>query len=52
VLPPFSRRDRAIMPEGTTVIEAGDEVFFIAATGDIRAVMSELRAAWKTTTSA
>lgn len=37
------RRDRAIMPEGTTVIEAGDEVFFIAATGDIRAVMSELR---------
>ncbi len=37
------RRDRAIMPEGNTVIEAGDEVFFIAATGDIRAVMSELR---------
>lgn len=37
------RRDRPIMPEGNTVIEAGDEVFFIAATGDIRAVMSELR---------
>lgn len=37
------RRDRAIMPEGSTVIEAGDEVFFIAATRDIRAVMSELR---------
>jgi trk system potassium uptake protein TrkA len=37
------RRDRPIAPEGTTVIEAGDEVFFLAATSDIRAVMSELR---------
>ena len=37
------RRNRAIMPEGHTVIEADDEVFFIAATKDIRAVMSELR---------
>jgi len=37
------RRDRAIMPEGSTVIEADDEVFFIAAKSDIRAVMSELR---------
>jgi len=37
------RRDRAILPEGHTVIEADDEVFFIAATKDIRAVMSELR---------
>ncbi len=37
------RRDRPIIPEGDTVIEAGDEVFFIAATGDIRAVMGELR---------
>ncbi|MYM63751.1 Trk system potassium transporter TrkA [Pseudomaricurvus sp. HS19] len=37
------RRDRAITPEGTTVIEADDEVFFIAAKSDIRAVMSELR---------
>lgn len=37
------RRDRPIAPEGNTVIEAGDEVFFLAATGDIRAVMSELR---------
>lgn len=37
------RRDRPIIPEGSTVIEAGDEVFFIAATRDIRAVMSELR---------
>jgi trk system potassium uptake protein TrkA len=37
------RRGKAINPEGHTVIEADDEVFFIAATKDIRAVMSELR---------
>lgn len=37
------RRGKAIMPQGTTVIEADDEVFFIAAKNDIRAVMSELR---------
>lgn len=37
------RNNRAIIPEGTTVIEADDEVFFIAATKDIRKVMSELR---------
>lgn len=37
------RRDRAIMPEGTTVVEADDEVFFIAAKKDIRLVMGELR---------
>ncbi|NNG13794.1 MAG: Trk system potassium transporter TrkA [Gammaproteobacteria bacterium] len=37
------RRGRAIIPQGTTVIEADDEVFFIAANKDIRAVMSELR---------
>jgi trk system potassium uptake protein TrkA len=37
------RRDRAITPRGNTVIEADDEVFFIAAREDIRAVMSELR---------
>lgn len=37
------RRNRPIIPEGTTVIEADDEVFFIAATKDIRKVMSELR---------
>lgn len=37
------RQDRAILPEGQTVIEADDEVFFIAATRDIRAVMGELR---------
>ncbi|MCL4116716.1 UNVERIFIED_CONTAM: hypothetical protein GTU68_035393 [Idotea baltica] len=37
------RRDRAITPTGDTVIEADDEVFFIAAKGHIRAVMSEMR---------
>jgi len=37
------RRDRPIMPQGDTVIEADDEVFFIAAKADIRAVMSEMR---------
>jgi trk system potassium uptake protein TrkA len=37
------RKDRPIIPEGSTVIEADDEVFFVAATKDIRACMSELR---------
>lgn len=37
------RRDRPITPEGSTVIEADDEVFFIAARNDIKAVISELR---------
>lgn len=37
------RKDRAIVPEGHTEIHVDDEVFFIAARQDIRAVMSELR---------
>ncbi|MES2662501.1 MAG: Trk system potassium transporter TrkA [Pseudomonadota bacterium] len=37
------RRDRPIIPQGSTVIEVDDEVFFIAARNHIRAVMSELR---------
>jgi trk system potassium uptake protein TrkA len=37
------RRNRALIPRGDTVIEADDEVFFIAARKDIRAVMSEMR---------
>ena len=37
------RRDRPITPRGDTVIEADDEVFFIAARANIRAVMSEMR---------
>jgi len=37
------RRGKGIVPDGHQVIEADDEVFFIAARKDIRAVMSELR---------
>jgi trk system potassium uptake protein TrkA len=37
------RRGKGIKPEGSRVIEADDEVFFIAAKKDIRRVMSELR---------
>jgi trk system potassium uptake protein TrkA len=37
------RRGKAILPQGDTVIEANDEVFFIAARKDIRAITSELR---------
>lgn len=37
------RRDRPIMPVGDTTVEAGDEVFFIAAREDIRTVIGELR---------
>ena len=37
------RRGRAIIPTGETVIEADDEVFFIAAREHIDAVMAELR---------
>ena len=37
------RRNRPIIPHGHTVIEADDEVFFIAAEAHIKAVTSELR---------
>ena len=37
------RKGAAIQPRGNTIIEAEDEVFFIAAKEDIRSVMSELR---------
>jgi trk system potassium uptake protein TrkA len=37
------RRDRGIVPKGITVIEPGDEIFFIARRQDIPAVMRELR---------
>jgi trk system potassium uptake protein TrkA len=37
------RRGSPIIPQGDTLIETGDEVFFIAATRDIRAVMGEMR---------
>ncbi|MBD9662285.1 Trk system potassium transporter TrkA [Pantoea sp. PNT03] len=37
------RQDRPIRPQGSTIVEAGDEVFFIAASQHIRAVMSEMQ---------
>ncbi|WP_018935936.1 Trk system potassium transporter TrkA [Thioalkalivibrio sp. ALJ24] len=37
------RHERSIQPDGDTVIEADDEVFFVAAKKNIRAVTSELR---------
>ena len=37
------RKDRPIIPEGSTVIEDGDEIFFIAATDNIRRVLKEMR---------
>ncbi len=37
------RRGKPILPEGDTVVEAEDEVFFVAAKPDIKKVISELR---------
>lgn len=37
------RNDRSIACDGTTMIQPGDEVFFLAASEHIRSVMSELR---------
>jgi trk system potassium uptake protein TrkA len=37
------RAGKSVQPEGDTVIEDGDEVFFLAARKDIRLVMSEMR---------
>lgn len=37
------RRGRGLIPNGETVIEADDEIFFIAARPDIRKVMAEVR---------
>ena len=37
------RAGRSVPPSGDTVIEEGDEVFFLAARNDIRRVMSEMR---------
>jgi trk/ktr system potassium uptake protein len=37
------RAGRSITPGGDTIVEDGDEVFFLAARGDIRRVMSEMR---------
>ncbi len=37
------RDGKALIPDGDTIIRAGDEVFFIAARKDIRVFLSELR---------
>ncbi|MBV9343540.1 MAG: Trk system potassium transporter TrkA [Gammaproteobacteria bacterium] len=37
------RAGRGIVPDGATVVEDGDEVFFLAAREDIRRAMAELR---------
>ncbi len=37
------RDGRSVRPDGDTVIEEGDEVFFLAARDDITRVMSEMR---------
>ncbi len=37
------RNESSVLPEGNTLIEAGDEVFCLAATRDIRKVLLELR---------
>jgi trk system potassium uptake protein TrkA len=37
------RRDQAVFPEGDTVVEAGDEVFILAAAEHIRPVLRQLR---------
>jgi trk system potassium uptake protein len=37
------RRNRSIIPEGETIVEVDDEVFFIAAKEHISAMMTELR---------
>jgi trk system potassium uptake protein TrkA len=37
------RAGRSIRPEGDTIIEEGDEVFFLAARNDLKRVMGELR---------
>ncbi|MDD2685791.1 MAG: Trk system potassium transporter TrkA [Gallionella sp.] len=37
------RQGKPIIPEGHTVVEDGDEIFFIAATENIRSVLKEMR---------
>lgn len=37
------RKNGPLIPEGSTVIEEGDEIFFIAATDSIRSVLKEMR---------
>lgn len=42
------RKNRRIHPDGDTILQVGDEVFFLAATEHIRAVMREMRGEEKT----
>ncbi|MDH2924678.1 trk system potassium uptake protein TrkA [Nicoletella semolina] len=37
------RQEKAFIPQASTIIEAGDEVFFICATPHIKAIMAELQ---------
>ncbi len=37
------RRDQPVVPEGNTIVEAGDEVFILAAAEHIRLVLAQLR---------
>jgi len=37
------RKDGPLIPEGSTIVEDGDEIFFIAATDHIRHVLKEMR---------
>ncbi|HCI54200.1 MAG TPA: Trk system potassium transporter TrkA [Gallionella sp.] len=37
------RKDSPLIPKGDTVVEDGDEIFFIAATKNIRTVLKEMR---------
>lgn len=37
------RQDRPIIPQGDTIVEDGDEIFFIAATANVRSMLKELR---------
>jgi len=43
------RHDRPIIPEGSTVIEEGDEIFFILATENLRSILKELQRMGKAT---
>lgn len=38
------RKNKRIQPDGSTILSVGDEVFFLAARKDIRAVIGQLRA--------
>ena len=37
------RNDQPLFPEGETIVEAGDEVFLLAASENIRPVLQQLR---------